>query len=306
MSLPQPLFSLSKFELNKKIKVSSYNTDFDFIGYNEKNKKVVIFEYLKVGNNQKVNPLSSHPNNYIKYNKGKFNAFNEFQVYLNADIYYINYDENFKLFKVMYQKGIEYKNGEPFKVITIDKSFTSFESFDKWISSFVSNNLRQVRQIEEKQSMLLTEQQVYKLLQTKQEEYNKQLEKAKELKKYKRKLTLPDLSGQILESKLSINLSSYRLLIDTKNFLKNYKKFAFIKYIEVENVRDYELDIDILREEALLLEHVRIFVAFNLKEDFVKVYTLKNRKIKKRLMSFQEFRQRLYKLGQISLGKRLK
>lgn len=275
------MYSLTKFNFYQNligdIKLGSMN--YDFVCINKHSGRLMIFEYLKRGENQSsyITPLTSHMNRYIRQNKGKFNSFKIAQEKLNADIYYINYafentivDNNGKkvdvgqMVKIMKQKDIVFGREKivNYRSVVDDihfetiGSFKSFKEFSDRFEKFLENNCIILNiKVPISNTDLISKEEAINFLKGKNSEYQKQQDKSRQGISYRRRLIMPDLGGEIFEDRLSFDINKYKLPIDKVFFIKKWNKFFFINSFQVSNFEEDTL-FNIIKP---MYEHLKEF-----------------------------------------------
>jgi len=240
-SIPvSPFYYFSKIKERSKSSIM----DFDFFGIDKEGKPVII-EYLKRGEKQPdyITPLTSHINNYIRFNKGKFTSFKQYQEKLDATIYYINYAPQNTIikgknigeqFKIMKQVNISFgrkKNGKPQDIITSDISFTNSVSFEKYLKDNILSNLQEIPKIDQDFSSFVDIKNIDKILAKGENLYQKQLSQIRENQRIKKKVALPDLSADLLELRFPV-LKKFKSNISFKDY--NPYKDKFYLYVALE------------------------------------------------------------------------
>jgi len=258
------MYFLTKFNFYQNligdIRLGSMN--YDLVCINKHNGRLMIFEYLKRGENQSpyITPLTSHMNRYIRQNKGKFKSFKIAQEKLNADIYYINYafektfvEKNGKtvdigeMVKIMKQEDIvfgrdKFENSRPvvddihFKTIG---TFNSFKEFSKRFEAFLKNNCLILNiKTPISNTDLVSKEEAINFLKGKNSEYQKQQNKSRQGISYQRRLIMPDLGGEIFEDRLGFDINKFKLPIEKVFFIEKWNKFFFINSFQVEKYEE--------------------------------------------------------------------
>jgi len=335
-------YSLSKFNFEQNhisdIKLGSMN--FDFICINKHTGKLMIFEYLKRGENQPdyITPLTSHINLYIRQNKGKFESYKQAQEILGADVYYINYAfENTpiknkdnvtidagELVKVMKQKSIVWGRNstkkdfytKEVKTVPGDMDFSvigrfsTFEQFGDWFYNFLSKNAMSIDAYVdpiENDPHMISHEEAIAFLKDKNKEYQAQQDKSRAGISHRRRLIMPDLGGDILENRLKFELNEFRLQVDKNFYLPTLNKYIFLNYIEVDGdphaINDpYPIVEPIYKKMGPLLPHFAVFVLYNSASDNLTYVKIFNNKITTTKMSIEDFRTVMFSVSKLQYG----
>jgi len=319
-------FSNIKFEHDKRL-LSDVRTpvmNFDLVTISKETQRPIIFEWLKRGPNQKhyITPFTSCPTKYLNMNKGKFFGYQVAKDILKAEVYYINYApentivDNGKdlsgMVKVMRHKKLTFQHSgkrvtptsyinKPL-VIGIEEiaRFNTLEAFSIWMNNFLTENCYIIDNIAMVDNNL-TEKEAKIYIKNLEQEYEYQQNKARSGIAFNKYLVMPDLSGDIFEQRLDLDIDQYRVQIDKHYLNKEEGKYIFFNQMQVHcNPSDLSTEErqDIIRgiystSFAFDEQHVFVFVIFNIDFDNVVYVEIKNSEMTSENLSLQGYKNKI-------------
>ena len=320
------LYSNIKFEHDKRL-LSDVRTpamNFDLVTISKETQRPIIFEWLKRGPEQKhyITPFTSCPTRYLNMNKGKFFGYQVAKDILEAEVYYVNYApentivDNGKdlsgMVKVMRHKKLTFQHSgkrvtptdyinKPL-VIGIEEiaRFNTLESFSIWMDKFLKENCYIIGDTAMVDNNL-TEEEAKTYIKDLEHEYEQQQNKARSGIAFNKYLVMPDLSGDIFEQRLDLDINQYRVQIDKHYLNKGEGKYIFFNQMQV-----YCNPFDLSTEErrdiinaiysssfAFDEKHVFVFVIFNMDLDNVVYVEIKNSEMTSENLSLQGYKNKI-------------
>ncbi len=256
-------------------------------------------------------------------NKGKFVGYQIAKQILDAEVYYVNYaPENTivetgkdlsGMIKVLRHRNLSYRDkqqtifassfvgNQPLQISIEEVArFNTLESFSIWMDKFLKENCHKIEDpIQVDNNMTKEEANAY--IKNLESEYEHQQNKARSGIAFNKYLVMPDLSGDIFEERLGIDINNYRFQIDKHYFNKGNEKYIFFNQIQV-----HCNPFDLSTEERLDLiegiyslsfafdeKHEFVFVIFNIDLDEVVYLQIKNSEMTSENLSLIQYKNKI-------------